>query len=92
MAIWLGKQYLGQREPVQQIQTAHVNEFAHMSDEELDAEIRKMDRQLDEFRRTSEPIKLSQEVRRIANGHNGHGYLAARSSPLFRCILCSLLG
>lgn len=39
MAIWLGKQYLGQREPVQQIETGGPGDFDALSDEELEAEI-----------------------------------------------------
>lgn len=36
MAIWLGKQYLGQREPVQQIETGGPGDFASLTDTELD--------------------------------------------------------
>lgn len=48
MAIWLGKQYLGQREPVQQIETGGPGDFADLSDEELEAQIEaEMQRRLD---------------------------------------------
>jgi hypothetical protein len=47
MSIWLGKQYLGQREPVQQIETGGPGDFATLSDEELEAEIQaEMERRL----------------------------------------------
>lgn len=36
MAIFLGKNYLGQREPVQQIETGGPGAFKNMTDEELD--------------------------------------------------------
>lgn len=40
MSIWLGKQYLGQREPVQQVETGAPGDFARLTDEELDAHIK----------------------------------------------------
>jgi len=46
MAIWLGKQYLGQREPVQQIETGGPGDFSDLSDEELDAELREAIKEL----------------------------------------------
>lgn len=36
MAIWLGKQYLKQREPVQQVETGKPGDFSAKTDEELD--------------------------------------------------------
>jgi hypothetical protein len=42
MSIWLGKQYLNQREPVQQIETGGPGDFARMTDEELDAHIKQL--------------------------------------------------
>ena len=42
MAIWLGKNYLNQREPVQQIETGGPGDFARMSDDELDQHIEEL--------------------------------------------------
>ncbi len=39
MAIWLGKQYLGQREPVQQSEIGKPGEFANMTEQEIDEAI-----------------------------------------------------
>lgn len=36
MAIWLGKQYLKQREPVQQVETGKPGDFSGLSEDELD--------------------------------------------------------
>ena len=48
MAIWLGKQYLGQREPVQQIETGGPGDFARMSDAELDEHIAELHSSIEE--------------------------------------------
>jgi hypothetical protein len=42
MSIWLGKQYLGQREPVQQIETGAPGDFSRLTDDELDATIQEL--------------------------------------------------
>ena len=42
MAIWLGKQHLGQREPVQQVEHGQPGDFKRLSDDELDEVIKQM--------------------------------------------------
>lgn len=48
MAIWLGKQYLGQREPVNQTEIGRPGEFANLTEEEIDAAIVEQTRALAE--------------------------------------------
>lgn len=52
MAIWLGKQYLKQKEPVQQVETGGPGSFDTMSDEELNAHIEAESRELAESRKS----------------------------------------
>jgi hypothetical protein len=44
MAIWLGKQFLGQREPVQQVEHGDAGEFDRMTTQELRSVHRQRDR------------------------------------------------
>jgi hypothetical protein len=39
MAVWLGKNLLGQREPVQQIETGKPGDFSNLTDDELDKQL-----------------------------------------------------
>jgi len=49
MNMWLGKQYLGQREPVQQIETGRPGDFSNLTDAELAAELARQGRELAEL-------------------------------------------
>jgi hypothetical protein len=42
MSIWLGKQYLNQREPVQQIETGKPGDFSNLTNEQLDEVIKRL--------------------------------------------------
>lgn len=53
MAIWLGKQYLGQREPVQQIETGGPGAFSELTDDELDAELQEAIKELNAAERAA---------------------------------------